>query len=174
MELLKEAGLSFILTMGLLWLIVQLTAAQLIPKSLNWNLSRLQVEPLNYPKDEIFLKRGGCSSVTVSGLAHLLNLPLGVQAVGKTHCSSGSCSCVCIAESCLTKPCLTSSSDSQSIPLIPWSPRSSGFLACELPALYETCYPCQLQHSSYPVYQNTDFYLCRIIKYVPWGGMNPM
>lgn len=36
------------------------------------------------------------------------------------------------------------------------------------------CYPCQLLHSSYPVYQTTDFYLRGTIKYVPWGGMNPM
>lgn len=58
MELLKESRLSFILTMGLLWLIVQLTAAQLTLKSLIGNLSKLRVKPLNLTEGESFLKEG--------------------------------------------------------------------------------------------------------------------
>lgn len=171
MVLLKEAGLSFILTIGLLWLVVQLIAAQLTPKSLNWNLTRLQVESLNYRKDETFLKSGGYS-VTVSCLAHLLNLPLGLQIVEKTHSSFCSCSWVCIAyQNPALPPAVILSLSYPSHSLVS---KSSGFLACVLSAPYEVCYSSQVQHSFYPVYQATDFYLCGIIKYVPWGGMNPM
>lgn len=111
------------------------------------------------------------SLITISGLDPSLEL----QVVERPTTPPAPNPWACVAVFCRTKPCLTSCSNPWSVPLIPCFPRSLNFLAHIIPALHEGLYwPCQLWHASYPLYQNTGFYLHNTIKHAVWGGMNPV